>query len=200
MLAIVGVASAQTALGVVEFVVGDVRVNGVEVDFGDVVGAGDWVQTGEDGEVDIVFDTANIFRLGPNTVAVLNLGEARQSVDLKVGTFAGVFDRVRSLSGRGTFDVVTPTAVGGVRGTSFFLSVIDSETTYVCTCNGRVEYTTGGDSFLDAAAEHSAYYMRRADDGTVSVERAPEIFHSNESLNQVAAQIDSIIPWGVDPE
>lgn len=204
MILLVGLlasAFAQTPVGTVEFVSGDVRVNGEFVDFGDVVGAGDWVQTGSDGEVDVVFDSVNIFRLGPNTVAVLNLGESRQSVDLKVGTFAAVFDRVRTLSGRGTFDIMTPTTAGGVRGTSFFMNVIDSETTYVCTCNGILEYSpSGADSFLDRAAEHSAYYMRRGEDGIVSVERAPEVFHSNAALNQVAAQIDLIIPWGVDPE
>jgi hypothetical protein len=190
-------AGAQTATGVVDFVQGDVRVNGVPVDFGDAVGAGDWVQTGEDGQIDVVFDRRNIFRLGPNTVAVLNLGDRTQNVDLKTGTFAAVFDRVRTLAGRGTFDVTTPTAAGGVRGTSFFMRVVDRDTTYVCTCNGTLEYTPfGAGSFLDSATAHSAFLMVRNDDGTVSVERSVEQYHNSDSLNIVAERIDVVIPWG----
>ena len=114
-----GVGFSQTSLGVVEFLEGDVRINGEPVDFGYRVQLGDWVQTGPGSSVDIVFDRANVFRLGENTVAQLDIGSSRQQVDLKFGTFAAVFDRVRTLSGRGTFDLRTPTVVGGVRGTSF---------------------------------------------------------------------------------
>lgn len=203
LLVLAAAAGAQTGegIGVVEFLQGDVRINGAPADFGQRVEVGDFVQTGETGAVDIVFDNANVFRLGSNTVAVVNIGRSRQEVDLRVGTFSAVFDRVRTLSGRGTFDVRTPTAVGGVRGTSFFIRVIDGETTYVCTCNGALEITPGGaESFLERAAEHSAYYFRRADDGTVSVERAADLFHDNESLNRLADTIDVTIPWGELPD
>lgn len=201
MLAAGAGAQAGEGLGVVEFLQGDVRINGAPADFGQRVEIGDFVQTGETGSVDIVFDNANVFRLGSNTVAVVSIGGSRQEVDLRVGTFSAVFDRVRTLSGRGTFDVRTPTAVGGVRGTSFFVRVIDGETTYVCTCNGELEITPGGaDSFLDRAAEHSAYFFRRADDGSVSVERAEDLFHDNASLNRLADTIDVTIPWGELPD
>jgi hypothetical protein len=195
------VASAQSSLGRVEYLEGDVRINGVPADLGQAVHVGDWVETGSRGAIDIVFDRANIFRLGSSTVAVLNLGESRQDVDLKFGTMGAVFDRVRTLSGRGTFDIRTPAAVGGVRGTSFFFRVVDGETTYVCTCNGTLELSPfGRESFLETAAAHSAYYFRFAEDGTVSVERAGEEFHDSESLNEVAAVVGTTIPWGELPE
>lgn len=190
----------QSSLGRVEYAEGDVRINGVEAVLGQSVQVGDWVQTGARGAVDIVFDRANVFRLGSNTVAVLNLSETRQDVDLKFGTMAAVFDRVRTLSGRGTFDIRTPTGVGGVRGTSFFFRVLDSDTTYVCTCNGTLELSPfGRDSFLESAAQHSAYYFRQNDDGSVAVERAGEEFHDNESLNRLADSVGVTIPWGELP-
>jgi hypothetical protein len=204
LLLVAGPAVAQTpgrASGVVEFVDGDVRINGVMADFGQVVQFGDWVQTGPGASIDIVFDRANIFRLGENTVAVIEIGSSSQRVDLRYGTFAAVFDRVRTLSGRGTFDVRTPTAVAGVRGTSFFLRVLDRETTYVCTCNGTLDLDPHGDaaSFLDSAPQHSAHYFREVD-GAVTVEVAPQIYHDNDTLNVLADVIDVTIPWGSLPQ
>ncbi len=192
---------AGRAVGTVEYVDGDVSINGAPADFGQPVEYGDWVQTGPAASIDIVFDRANIFRLGENTVAVVEVGTDRQRVDLKYGTLSAVFNRVRTLSGRGTFDVRTPTAVAGVRGTSFFLRVLDRETTYVCACNGTLELDPYGEdgSFLDTAAEHSAHYFRDMD-GVVTVEAAPEVFHDNDTLNAVADVLGLSIPWGTLPE
>jgi hypothetical protein len=194
-------AQSGPAIGTVEFVDGDVRINGEHADFGQRVGLGDWVETGPDSAVDIVFDRGNIFQLGENTVARLNLSETRQRVDLKFGTLSAVFDRVRTLSGRGAFDVQTPTAVAGVRGTTFFLRAVDSRTTYICTCNGSLELLpAGGNPFLETAAAHSAYFFRETEDGSIVVESAEDLYHTNESLNELAEQIGVVIPWGQLPE
>ena len=192
--------AGQGGIGIVEFVDGDVTINGADADFGQVVGFGDWVQTGPDSSIEIVFDRANIFRLGENTVATIEIGTARQTVDLKFGSFAAVFNRLRTLTGNGTFDVTTPTVVGGVRGTSFFVRVLDRETTYVCTCNGTLELQADGstDSFLESAVRHSAYLFREVD-GAVIRESAAESYHSTEDLNEVAEVIGVTIPWGSMP-
>jgi len=200
MVATVG-AQTGSGLGTIEFLEGDVRVNGRPADFGLQVEDGDWIQTGPNASADVVFDRANVFRLGPNTVAQLNLDRSRQEVDLKFGSMAAVFDQVRTLSGRGTFDIRTPTSVAGVRGTSFFLRVLDRETTYVCTCNGTLELSPfGRESFLESATRHSAYFFRQADDGSVTVERGTEAYHSTESLNRIADSIGVSIPWGELPD
>jgi FecR protein len=193
--------STQPGIGIVEFLDGDVAINGVPADFGQLVEFGDWVQTGPDSLVDIVFDRANIFRLGENTVATIEIGTTRQSVNLRYGSLAAVFNRLRTLSGRGTFAVRTPTVAGGVRGTSFFIRVIDSTTTYVCACNGTLELDPEGPSeaFLDSATDHSAHYFRESN-GTVTVQTAPLVYHSSEGLNKIADQIGVTIPWGTLPE
>lgn len=193
---------AQNAgLGTVEYLEGEVRINGVQADFGDTVAFGDRVLTGPDGFVDIVFDRSNVFRLGSNTVAVIEIGAARQNVDLQFGSFAAVFNRLRTLTGTSTFGVETQTVVGGVRGTSFFFRVLDRDTTYVCTCNGSLALDPADEanSFIDSAVEHSAHYFRNID-GEIVRESAPETFHSNESLNEVAGRIGAEIPWGSMPE
>ncbi len=205
MSLIPGLAVAQSSgrrgIGAVEFIDGNVSINGVFADFGQVVEFGDWVQTGPNSAVDIVFDRANIFRLGENTVATIEIGAARQSVNLKFGSFSAVFDRLRTLTGNGTFDVRTPTVAGGVRGTTFYFRVLDQDTTYVCSCNGTLDLDAHGpgESFLNSAVQHSARYFR-AVDGTVVVETAPLIHHSSDSLDAVADQIGVTIPWGSMPE
>jgi hypothetical protein len=192
-------AQSSPGVGEVQFLDGDVRINGRQAVLGQEVSLGDWVETGTDSSVDIVFDGRNIFRLGESTVAVLNLGESRQQVDLRFGTFSAVFDRVRTLSGRGTFDIQSQTTVAGVRGTSFFMRVVDRATTYVCTCNGILEITpTNANPFIESAAEHSAYFFRQTE-GTVAIESAEELYHDNESLNALAASIGVEIPWGELP-
>ena len=192
-----GAALAQTAApsrGVVEYLEGDVHINGVPAEFGQQVYMGDWVQTGRSSYVDVVFDRLNIFRLGENTVATLELGTARQEVDLKFGTFAAVLSRVAAAGGG--FNVRTPTTVAGVRGTSFFVRVIDSSTTYQCTCNGSVHlHPEDGDEFVETAAEHSAYLFTESE-GVVSVRSAAELYHSSSSLDELAAEIGVTIPWG----
>lgn len=201
LLVAAGVATAQSgsgaSIGAVEYLEGDVRINGKDADFGYKVQIGDWVQTGPDSAVDIVFDRANIFRLGQNTVAQLEIGTNRQEVDLKFGSFVAVFDRVRTLTGHGTFDVRTSTVVGGVRGTAFFFRVLDSDTTYMCTCNGALELTPSGshDSFLNSAVEHSAYYFR-SDGDEVTYEPATLEYHNSSTLDEVGAGADLSIPWG----
>jgi hypothetical protein len=199
---VTGLASAQNepGLGVVQYLEGDVRINGVPADFGDRVAFGDRLQTGPDGYVDIVFDRSNIFRLGSNTVAVIKIGASRQSVDLQFGTFSAVFSRLRTLTGHDTFTVRAPTVAGGVRGTSFFFRVLDRNTTYVCSCNGSLELDDLGPTgpFVDSAVSHSARYFRNVD-GEIVTERADEIFHSSESLNEIADVIGLEIPWGSVP-
>jgi hypothetical protein len=194
------VAAQSTGVGAVEYLEGDVRIDGRPAYLGQEVELGSWVQTGPNGAAEVVFEGANVFRLGSNTVAVLSIGRSRQEVDLKHGSMAAVFDRLRTLSGRDTFDVRTPTGAGGVRGTSFFFRVVNSETTYVCACNGTLELAPSNeDSFVESAVAHSAYYFRRTEGG-VSVEEAELQFHDTESLNELAATVDVTIPWGELPE
>lgn len=190
--------SVGALVGVVEYVEGEVTIDGVVADFGQEVPIGAWVQSGPGSRVDIVFDRVNIFRLGENTVAVVSIGDGRQDVDLRTGTLAAVFDRVRRLSGDEGFNVRTPTVVGGVRGTSFFFKVNSRDETYVCTCNGTIDWhSVGGEhSFQVAAPEHEAYLFRSTADG-VEVEQSTLIYHDNDSLNQLAEQTNVTIPWGV---
>lgn len=191
-------AQSGSAVGRVEYLIGEVRINGSLVDFGYEVQIGDWVETGPAATVDIVFDRVNVISLDENTVAQLHLGTRRQEVDLRFGSMSAVFDRVRTLAGNGGFNVRTPTSVGGVRGTSFFIKVVDSDTSYVCTCNGTVTWGPEGpgENFASSAEEHEAFYFRKTPGGGVAVEDADLKYHSNESMDEVAERHGLVVPWG----
>lgn len=198
---VVAAATAQTTtdfpVGVVEYLEGRVTVNGVVADFGQEVPLGAWVQCGPNAYVDIVFDQHNVFRLGENTVAEISLGREKQEVDLRFGTLAAVFDRVRRLAGDDSFRVRTPTAIGGVRGTSFFFKVVDANETYVCTCNGTVDWADahGDDPFTVSAPSHEAYTFRSTSDGVV-VEQGTLLYHNSDTMDEVADVVGTSIPWG----
>ena len=181
----------------------EVLVNGAAADFGHMIELGDRVQTGPGASVEIVFDRQNIFRLGENTVAILNVDENIRSVEVRTGIFNAVFDRLRAIGGQDAprFSLRTPTVVGGVRGTSFYTRVIDDDTTYVCVCNGSVEAEGVDDNRVKttiAAAEHEAYMFRRNGD-VVTMENADVIYHANEDMDYLADKIEVAIPWGVIP-
>lgn len=85
----------------------------------------------------------------------------------------------------------------GVRGTAFFVEAESEDSTYVCTCNGRLSLTNveSGRSRRVRADHHKAYRFVRVGE---AVERrtAPMQSHTDEEMEEVAAVIGSTIEWG----
>lgn len=183
--------------GVVEYYEGDVTINGSPVDFGQTVKQGDRVQTGANSIVQIVYNQKNIFELQQNTIAIINIGDLVKRIQLRTGTFAGVFADLEALGGATQVQVQTPTAVGAVRGTTFFVKVIDPDTTYICDCNGVVEMkgAQGSDDHVVQAPSHEAYLYTMTN-GSVSASKAPEEYHTSADMDALASKIGVTIPWG----
>ncbi len=191
-------AEALVALyGVMEYLEGEVTVDGEAASIGDRVESGQVVETGPNGVAEIVFDDRNVFQLRENTAIRLNLqgGEVR-TAELEKGSFAAVFDRLRQVTGDTAFEIRTPTAVAGVRGTTFFVRVESAASTYVCTCNGETELQGLSDTEqLNVDSEyHTAYRFIRGDDG-VSTEPASLLYHTDAEMNDLAASVGATIPW-----
>jgi len=184
--------------GRIEFLVGDVRVDGGVAEIGAVLNRGSVVQTGSDGFVDIVFGNGNALRVEENTRVTLDLADPSRGIDIDRGTIAAVFEGLESV-GTGpsdTFRIHTPSTVAGVRGTAFFVRIEDTDRTYVCTCHGVMEFSDQG--LTVRAARHAATrFIRR--DGEVLAEEAPELYHDSDSLNAVADVAEVTIAWGEEP-
>ena len=86
-----------------------------------------------------------------------------------------------------------------MRGTSFYVQVIDSDNTYICTCNGvlNVEDTRGELLREITATAHAAYmFTRDSDTNRVFQGRVPVEYHTNEDMDALADRVDVTIPWG----
>ncbi len=190
---------AEAAVPRIEFLVGEVSVDGAPAAIGDEVPAGSRVVTGSDGQAEIVFGTGNILQVREDTELVLDLNNRDDAIDVQRGRFAAVFDELQSVgSGDGdTFAIRTPSTVAGVRGTVFFVAVESPEETYVCTCHGTLQFGDDG-GVVVSAARHSA--RRFVSDGSETrVETAPELYHTTEELNRLASVVDVTIAWGENP-
>ncbi|WP_455381712.1 FecR family protein [Salinispira pacifica] len=183
--------------GVVQFFDGDVSINGSPVDFGQVVQPGDRVQTGKSSSVDIIFNGQNIIHFAENTIAVLNITETAKTIDMKTGTFSGVFAKLSALGGTQNLQVRTPTAYGGVRGTTFFVKVIDQNDTYICACHGVVDMQNATDtkSMEVKSPKHEAFLFKKTDSG-ITVSPDGMLYHTSEDLNKLADKINFKIDWG----
>jgi hypothetical protein len=192
------VTPAITRSGRIDFLTGDVRVDGASAEIGASLSRGSLVQTGPDGLVDIVFGDGNALRIEENTELTLDLADPSKGLDISRGTVAAVFEGLESI-GTGpsdTFRIHTPSTVAGVRGTAFFVRIEDADRTYVCTCHGVMEFTEQG--LTVRAARHAATrFIRR--DGVVVAEEAPELYHDSDSLNAVADVAGVTIAWGEEP-
>lgn len=193
-------AAPKQQQGTIEYIEGEVTINGSSAETGMSVSEGAKVVTGNTARCDIVFGEQNVLRIFQNSTVVLDIprGEAR----LQRGALGAVFNRLKSLVPDGdVFSFESPSIAAGVRGTVFYLRSNDPESTYFCTCNGKVdlEDPEGGHRHETANAEHGAY-IYRSESGGYTVEKAGLRYHDNKEMNNIAERIGADIPWGRVPE
>jgi len=181
----------------VEYVEGDVRIDGRPAAFGQRVSFGALIQTAEDGYVDVVFEEGNILRIDPDSVVRLSLGRRIRRVSLRSGQLAAVAEGLRRDSTERRLILETPNTVAGVRGTLFFARVESAESTYVCTCYGELEMEGPGfDAFSVQSDHHAARRFTRRGDGTIDVVEAALLYHDDDDMNALAAKVDITVDWG----
>jgi hypothetical protein len=190
--------------GIIEYLEGEVTVNGNPADFGEEIEAGSILKTGDASYCEVMFGGRNIFRLEENTIAQLNINsvEGLQAVTLEQGAMAAVFQKIQKIGGkRGTFSINTPTAVAGIRGTAFFIKVEDANNTYICTCNGQTALEDENKNFVKrvSAAAHKAFRFSRTADG-IKADPATLLYHDNASMDRLAVKISYTIPWGTNKD
>lgn len=118
---------------------------------GTLVHQGDQVRTGRDGGVRLLLGGSAVVDLGANTsMVVTRAGSANSETKLKVWS-GRLWARVSSLFGNESkFEVESPNAVAGVRGTEFIFDVAADGATEITVLEGAVEVTArdGGPSQL----------------------------------------------------
>lgn len=147
-------AFGQNVQGVFMVVKGDVKLTaGAKTDpakVGTKVGPGDTITSGPDSRAKIVMADKNVINISPDSKITIekyeNDGKEKKSVELKVeygklrASVEQKYDGEKS-----KFNIKTPTAVAGVRGTDFLTGFnAANRTTQVVTFSGTVAFGTPG--------------------------------------------------------
>lgn len=182
----------------ISYLEGSVTIDGREASIGDTVPLGALVVTSSRSLIDIEFSARNAIRLSENTTLVFNPRNLQTGSELRQGALTLVLKQLFSGEKGEGFLVRTPSAVAGVRGTSFFMKVESPTSTYVCACNGAVQVLGKDGSLLKelASAHHKA--VRIESGGTAALmSDAPRLYHTDADLEKVASVIGYTIDWNV---
>jgi len=158
---VLGLATNAHASAKFAAVQGDVRVTplgGSEraATVGAAVEGGSEIKAGKNGSAELKFDNGSILKIRANTAMRLS-GNKRQKKKSSVVLFFGrVWSKVVGNKDRG-YEVATPNAVCGVRGTEFETAVGDDGTVRVRVTKGNVAVNDGTkESSVDAGQEVEA--------------------------------------------
>jgi hypothetical protein len=195
-LAAAGAFAQAGGPAVVAYLEGQVTVDGKPAAIGDTVPLGATVATADASLCEIEFNQKNAIRLGASTTFVFNPGNLQQGSELKKGTLILVLKKLATVAGGPSFTVRTPSAVAGVRGTSFFINAVDASTTYICSCNGavHVEDLRGGSAHDVVSAHHKAFVFTSTAAGS-TVADSTLLYHTDADMEKVASDIGVGIDW-----
>jgi len=127
--------SEGSPAGKIMKVSGIVKLNNKAVQVNDNINEGDYIESDSDSSsfVDIKYENGNFFRL-KNGKMRIQKSKDKFKIELKSGS---LFVNVEKLTEKQTFNIITPTAVTGVRGTRFQIDATELKT-YICVCEGTV--------------------------------------------------------------
>jgi len=115
----------------------------------EVLNPGDKIETGEDGRIEISFDNGHIMELRGNTQMIIKV----LSRDGKTGVYENLFEckfgkiraKLQKIKGKSSFQVKTPQAICGVRGTIMYLVISPAMTK---------AFFEGGEGYLASLVSH----------------------------------------------
>ncbi len=175
---------------------GEVTIDGKSAETGDIIKDGDVISTSGDSYCEVTFLGGNIIRIYENSLMKISFSEAM--ISLERGTAAAVLRNISSLLKKETelFEVESGNVVAGIRGTSFFLTKEDADTTYFCLCNGSITvHDTNQTLEMPLTAIHHKAIRLRESRGSVSMSQAEMAYHTDEDMEHLAAQIGRKMDW-----
>lgn len=104
---------------------------------------GDSIRTQTNSKIKLVFKDDSIVSLGPQSLMQVKVFDYTPEREQRVSTFSVAQGKARAVVGRlfgsdSKFEIETPTAVAGVRGTFFMVWVLSPEITRVFVLEGKV--------------------------------------------------------------
>jgi len=186
---------ASLSRATVVFFEGAVKVDGASPEIGMALASKALIETGPGASCEIVFNGRNAIRVSQNAIAALDFSGIIKEVSLKKGGLTSVLRKLGKIAGTDSFRVDTPTAVAGVRGTSFCVWA-DESSTYVCACNGTVRTidAKGSNEQILSASHHVARNYVKNGDG-IDMAPAGVEHHSDASVGSLAKRISEKVDW-----
>jgi len=135
--------------------------------------AGTKIRTGKDGLVEITFDDGSLLRVQPCTSLALSPAKRQTKKNAVVLFFGRVWSRVTKSDSDRSYEVNTPNAVCGVRGTEFDTAVADDGTARVRVTSGKVAVEgDGSDAAMVGKGEEVEADDEGVDESTGAAEKA----------------------------
>ncbi len=173
----------EAAAATIHELSGTVHINKRRASLDDDIRPGDVVSTSHTGR--IAFSVAgDAFLLNESTS--IRVGDSGNSLIDALHLFTGKLLSVFA-SGRRR-RIVTATATMGIRGTACFLNVRPAST-YVCTCYGQTELTTGGRRDAFEAIHHNPRLLEFRDGRLTAMREAGMQDHTDEQLRRLEAWV-----------
>ncbi len=181
--------------GKVVYLEGSVEIDGQPAELGTELGLRAIVRTGPNSFCDIVFADKNAVRVTMNAVANLDFSGPVIEVDLEKGGVTAVLRKLQAAADQDSFRVKSPSAVAGVRGTSFCVWS-DGTESYICACNGTVRTidARGSNESVLSSTHHAAVVYSPSGQG-YSAAAAALLHHTDEQVESLAARIGETIDW-----
>jgi hypothetical protein len=166
---------------------GDVRLNDQPARQGMLVGPGDTVSTGPDGEAIYIIGKDVYLQRDRSVVSIT--GDALKS-GLRIIT-----GKLLSVFGKGTKQIRVPTATIGIRGTACYIEAA-AEQVYFCLCYGTVDIVAAHDPAQTATVTtryHDSPFNLSAS-GTF-LQPAPVINHTDAELILLESLVGRVPPF-----
>jgi hypothetical protein len=172
-----------------------VTVDSAEAQPGMTLGSRATIETGPDSFCEIVYNDKNAMRIAQNARATIDFGKSVTNIDLDRGGVTSVLRKLEKVVGTDSYRIRTKNASAGVRGTSFCVWA-DEKSLYVCACNGTVRTidAKGGNELTLTSAHHLGKLYTLAGD-RIGAEAAGVLYHTDESVESLAARIGEKIDW-----
>jgi hypothetical protein len=179
--------------GKIFFTVGEVTLNGRAAMKDASVRPGDVLETKNNSTCEIIIAEKNILMIAANTRLTYNLRPGDGRLELSHGSLGAL---LRNKLPFGEFRIITRTVTASIRGTAFYMAAETDEKTYACVCNGTIRFKPDGpgNEKTVAASHHTAFTYTR-EKGAIAVEKAGLLYHTDTSMDKLAAAIGETIDW-----
>ncbi len=131
---------------------------------------GDWIRTDKDGSVSIMYTNGSESVLTANTMVNIKAYEDKDSDRINIRLIVGgVWNKIKQLGNAGSYDLETPTAIMGVRGTLFMARAgVDGQAS-LDVLEGAVDFQRGSQQGVKGLLAQAGSSLRADKDSSVSM-------------------------------